>query len=250
VSKTDDLQTANAPEGGRWAFDEAVTDGFEDMLARSIPQYEVMREAVTRAADWTMDRIGYGGRRPLVIDIGASRGSALAPLVDKWGARARFAAVEISDPMLGVLRERFDGMIEAGIVEVVKHDLRDGMPDRHGATVILSVLTLQFLPIEHRQMLLRQAYEALTPKGALIVVEKVLGEADESNRMIVDLYHSLKRENGYTQEAVDRKRLSLEGVLVPLTASMNEAWLRSAGFDLVEQIWGWMNFRAWAAIKR
>ena len=36
--------------GEKWAFDEAVAGCFDDMLARSIPQYDVMRDAVARIA--------------------------------------------------------------------------------------------------------------------------------------------------------------------------------------------------------
>ena len=43
------------------------------------------------------------------------------------------------------------------------------------------------------------------------------------------LYHGLKRANGYGEEAIERKRLSLEGVLVPVTAAGNEDLLRGAG---------------------
>jgi tRNA (cmo5U34)-methyltransferase len=247
----DDLTTASAPETGRWEFDASVADAFEDMLAKSIPQYSVMRELVTKAADWHIDRAKFAGRRPGVLDLGASRGSALAPLVDRWGAGAHFTAVEVSPPMLAYLNERFAGMIEAEVVTVREHDLREGLPPmRHAPAVILSVLTLQFVPIEYRQRLLRECYEQLTPGGALIVVEKVLGEALETDKLLVDLYYDMKRENGYTQEAVDRKRLALEGVLVPLTSDFNVHLLRSAGFDLVEQLWAYLNFRGWIAVRR
>jgi tRNA (cmo5U34)-methyltransferase len=106
------------------------------------------------------------------------------------------------------------------------------------------------VPIEYRQQILAEAYGYQPHGGGLILVEKVLGESDDSNRLIVDLYHGLKRENGYTQEAIDRKRLALEGVLVPLTASINEQWLRAAGYETVECIWRWCNFAAWLAVKR
>ena len=59
----------------------------------------------------------------------------------------------------------------------------------------------------------------------------------------------LKRTNGYSQEEVNRKRLSLEGVLVPVTAHWNEDLLRRAGFRDVECIWRCLNFAAWLAIK-
>ena len=60
------------------------------------------------------------------------------------------------------------------------------------------------------------------------------------------------REGGiacYTQEEIDRKRLSLEGVLVPVTAAWNEDMLRREGFRNVDCFWRWMNFAAWVAVK-
>jgi hypothetical protein len=65
----------------------------------------------------------------------------------------------------------------------------------------------------------------------------------------VEIYLNLKRANGYTREEIDRKRLSLEGVLVPVTARWNEDALRSAGFSSVDCFWRWMNFAAWVAVK-
>lgn len=248
----DDLETASAPEGGRWAFDAEVTAAFDDMLERSIPNYAEMRRITADAAAWLVDAAGRL-RQPQIVDLGASRGAALQPIVDRVGARARYLGVDVSEPMLAACRDRFRGWIDAGIFRVEEHDLRAGFPDRWlsgPAVVVLSVLTLQFVPIEYRQTLLRQTHEAMARGGGLILVEKVLGEADESNRLLVDLYHGLKRENGYTQEAIERKRLSLEGVLVPLTADFNEVMLRRAGFSLVECVWAWCNFRAWIAVKR
>ena len=43
--------------------------------------------------------------------------------------------------------------------------------------------------------------------------------------------------------------LDLEGVLVPVSAAMNERFLRNAGFAKVECFWRWMNFAAWIAVK-
>ena len=47
---------------------------------------------------------------------------------------------------------------------------------------------------------------------------------------MVDLYYQLKAANGYSSDAIERKRLSMEGVLVPVTARWNEELLRTTGF--------------------
>ena len=59
----------------------------------------------------------------------------------------------------------------------------------------------------------------------------------------------MKAANGYSQEEIERKRLALEGVQVPLTASWNEQTLRAAGFRHVEMYWRHLNFAAWLAVR-
>jgi tRNA (cmo5U34)-methyltransferase len=66
---------------------------------------------------------------------------------------------------------------------------------------------------------------------------------------MVDLYYKMKSDNGYSQEQIERKRLSLEGVLVPVTAKWNEELLKQAGFKYIDCFWRWMNFAGWIAIK-
>lgn len=81
------------------------------------------------------------------------------------------------------------------------------------------------------------------------MVEKILGANAQINQMMADAYAALKAEHGYSQEAIERKRLSLEGVLVPVTAQWNEELLAMAGFSCVDCFWRWMNFAGWLAVK-
>jgi tRNA (cmo5U34)-methyltransferase len=231
------------PEGG-WEFDAEVAQVFNDMLERSIPQYPVMRDAVTDLASRFVigDRTGY----PLVVDLGASRGEALAPIHEVFRDTARYFAVEVSPPMLEALEQRWPG----DEVSVVAHDLRQGYPELpRPAAVTLAVLTIQFTPIEHRQRILRQVWENTREGGAFILVEKVLGATAPVDNYLLENYYKLKGANGYSPEAIERKRLSLEGVLVPVTARWNEELLKGAGFRDVDCFWRWCNFAGWLAIK-
>lgn len=247
----DDMDTANAKEGpGSWTFDQAVADSFDAMLEKSIPNYEDMRKFTTDTASWAVDHLGH--KNPLIVDLGASRGTGLQPIVDRCGAHARYFAAEISEPMLAILKDRFGSWEDNKLMKVRAHDLREGYPrEATPATVIMSILTLQFVPIEYRQRILAEAVTALRPGGIFIIVEKVLGADANIQRLLVDVYHDRKMTvGGYTKEAVDRKRLSLEGVLVPLTALFNEAMFRDAGFDSVDCVWAWGSFRGWVCVKR
>lgn len=226
----------------KWEFNAEVTDVFEEMLRRSIPQYEVMRNAVFDIAS------RFAREKTAIVDLGCSRGDALSPLVARFGAYNRFVGVEVSQPMLAAARKRFQGYIDCGVVSIREMDLRHQFPpDR--SSVILSVLTLQFTPIEYRLKIVREAFNALIPGGALILVEKVLGASADLDAMLVDLYYGMKRGNGYSQEEIDRKRLSLEGVLVPVTAAWNEQLLHQCGFSEVDCFWRYLNFAGWVAVR-
>jgi tRNA (cmo5U34)-methyltransferase len=219
-----------------------VTAVFGDMLTRSIPQYEVMRRSVFE--------FGMAIARPdtFIMDLGCSRGDGLAPFVGALGHRNRYLGVDVSAPMLTASRQRFEPEIAAGLVQILDFDLRTGYP-KGAASLTLSILSLQFIPIEHRQRVLYDAYTNTEPGGGFILVEKVLGNSAKINESMVDLYHARKREAGYSAEEVERKKLSLEGVLVPVTAQWNEELLRAAGFREVDCFWRWMNFAGWVAMK-
>jgi len=229
----------NTLPNGRWDFDGSVTQVFDDMLARSIPQLDVMRDAVFDIGSQ------FVAPDTWVIDLGCSRGEALAPFVARFGDANRYMGIEVSEPMALASRARFAGNES---VVIRQEDLRIRRPVEQ-ASVVLSVLTLQFTPIEYRHRIVRDVFKSLIQGGVFILVEKVLGATAELDSLLVREYHDLKRENGYTQEQIDRKRLSLEGVLVPVTARWNEELLVSAGFRQVDAFWRYMNFVGWIAIK-
>lgn len=225
--------------GDRWEFDEGVTECFDDMLNRSIPLYEEMRNLVTRIALSFLPQTG------VCVDVGASRGGAIAVLAD---ARpyGRFIGLETSESMLSAARERFSAHPN---VWIRRHDLRvDPYPDVV-ADVTLVVLTLQFVPIEYRWSILRDIYASTRPGGAVIVVEKVLGSSYPTDRLFTDVYLEKKANSGYTDEEITRKRHSLEGVLVPITAEWNQQMIEKAGFHAVDCFFRWMNFAGWLGTR-
>lgn len=221
---------------GKWEFDSAVTEVFDNMLERSIPEYSMMRELVTRLG---MRYVKLGTR---IIDIGCSNGNAIEPFVKKYGEDCEILMLDVSEPMLEKCRQRF------GKMDIRKHDLRKGIPEDN-ASLILSILTIQFTPIEYRQKIVQSIYDSLNKGGAFVFVEKVLGNTNEIDTALVDEYYRIKSENAYTQEQIQSKRKSLEGVLVPITANWNEDLLKSVGFRNIDCFWRCLNFAGWIAIK-
>lgn len=223
------------PEG-KWEFDQAVTDVFDEMLERSIPDYEGMRRSTTELA------VRFATWKSYIVDLGCSRGAALKPIWRVLRDKVFYAGVEVSEPMIEAAKE------EIPFATVSNIDLRKDFPF-YDSSVILSILTLQFIPIEYRQKIIQNVYDSLKPGGAFLFVEKILGTDSFSNELLVETYLRRKGENGYNEEEINRKRESLEGVLVPVTADWNEELLRSAGFKHVECYWRQLNFAGWIAIK-
>jgi tRNA (cmo5U34)-methyltransferase len=229
-------------EGQRWQFDENVTDVFENMLARSIPEYDTMRALVFDLGATLVQP------NTTIIDIGCSKGDGLAPFVRHFGTANRYIGVELSEAMLEAARHRFAARIDDGIVDIRRLDLRTEYP-AETASLTLAVLTIQFTPMEYRQRIMRRIAEQTLPGGGIILVEKVLGSSAQFEELLTRRYFALKAINGYTAEQIERKRLALEGVLVPVAARWNEDLLREGGFNQIECFWRWCNFAGWIAIK-
>ena len=229
--------------GERWTFDESVTHVFEDMLRRSIPQYDVMRRAVFDLGSQFVTP------NSQIVDLGCARGEALAGFVDAYAHANRYLGVDASAPMIEAAQARFAVEIDNGLVRIVEADLRGAYPAAE-AGLTLCVLTLQFTPPECRQRIVDDVYRSTVAGGALILVEKIRGATPRLDRLLIENYYALKAANGYTMEEIQRKRLSLEGVLVPMTSRSNEDLLASAGFEEVDCFWRWMNFAGWVAVKR
>lgn len=236
------MQDTIVMQDKKWEFDESVTNVFDNMLSRSIPAYNDMRALTFN--------IGKRFVKPktFIVDIGCSNGNSIKPFVETFGAYNTYRLYDVSEPMLNKAREKYKAWIDNGLMVVKNHDLRQGL-ENINASLVLSVLTLQFVPIEYRQKIVRSVYERLVSGGAFVLIEKVLGNTYEIDEMLVSEYYDMKRENSYTEEQITTKRKSLEGVLVPITAKWNEQLLKDSGFSAIDCFWRYLNFAGWIAIK-
>lgn len=225
---------------GAWKFNAEVAEVFEDMISRSIPDYDNMRDLTSRLA------ARFLSPGTSIIDLGCSTGMALESVIMSRNDLTQFLLCDTSEPMLAICKKKYEGKTN---VQVLKHDIRNGMPARN-CSVILSCLTLQFVPIEYRQQILEDAYDSLLHGGALLMVEKVLGYSNTIDTAMRQEYYDIKRENSYTEEQIAEKRKSLEGTLVPLTEYANRQMLTAAGFEIVDCYWRYLNFCGLIAIRR
>ncbi|HUU42358.1 MAG TPA: carboxy-S-adenosyl-L-methionine synthase CmoA [Planctomycetota bacterium] len=220
-----------------FAFDANTAAVFDDMLARSVPFYgEIQRMTVELGADFVEEGTS-------VYDLGCSTGSTMLDLgkVLSGKENIHFVGVDYSKPMLAKARAKLTAAGFEHEVEFRHGDLNDELSVTN-ASLVLMVLTLQFVRPLARDRLLSTLCSGLAPNGCLILVEKVLGEHSLYNRLFIKHYYELKRRQGYSDLEIAQKREALENVLVPYRLKENENLLLRNGFTQVDVFFKWYNF--------
>ena len=137
---------------------------------------------------------------------------------------------------------------ECFLLNYSKNITKDDFPATNCGAV-LSILTLQFIPIEYRQKVVKKVYESLNKHGVFIFVEKIIGDNYDYSELYEKLYYDMKSINGYSIDEIRDKRLKLEGVLVPCTNQFNIDLLKQGGFSKVDIFWKDLNFVGYIAMK-
>ncbi len=127
-------------------------------------------------------------------------------------------------------------------------DLNEGV-QIEDASLVMLILTLQFIRPLRRDRLITDIYRGLRPQGCLLLVEKVIGEESLFNRLFIKYYYDLKRRNGYSDTEIAQKREALENVLIPYKLLENRELLLRTGFSAVDVFFKWYNFCGIVAVK-
>ncbi|MBN2640604.1 MAG: carboxy-S-adenosyl-L-methionine synthase CmoA, partial [Victivallales bacterium] len=155
--------------------------------------------------------------------------------------------VDISEPMIQRCRKNVAVIKSKTPIEVLLEDIRNIQFQR--ASVVVLNFTLQFLPPEDREILLRKIYDGMLDGGVLILSEKITHENEFTRELLVDIYHDWKRSNGYSDMEVSQKRTALENVLKIDSLPTHIKRLETIGFKHCEQWFQCFNFISMLAFK-
>jgi tRNA (cmo5U34)-methyltransferase len=241
----DKLFSEPRPKASDFNFGKETTAVFDDMVDRSVPFYgEIQRMVGELVGDFVVDGSN-------VYDLGCATGTtlvALKPHIPEAMAGLRFVGIDNSPAMLEKANEKLTAHQFRHKFELKCEDLNGGV-EISNASVVLMVLTLQFIRPLYRNQLVESLYRGLNPNGALIIVEKVLGEDSTFNRLFIQHYYEMKKRHGYSEMEIAQKREALENVLIPYRLKENEHLLRRAGFQQVDVFFKWYNFCGVIAVK-
>lgn len=232
------------PKAEDFNFGKATADVFDDMLDRSVPYYqEIQRMVGELVRDYAADGTS-------IYDLGCSTCNTFIAIRQSIpeNLNVRFIGIDSSPEMLEKAREKLEQAGFEGNYQLEVKDLDQGAQVEN-ASVVLMILMLQFIRPLHRDRLIADICRGLTPKGCLILVEKVLGEDSTFNRLFIEHYYEMKKRNGYSEMEIAQKREALENVLIPYRLEENKELLQRQGFQHVDIFFKWYNFSGIIAMK-
>ncbi len=223
-------------------FNERVVEVFDDMLDRSIPCYQTVIKESSRLLGACLEP------GDLVCDLGCATGTTLFFFIrELTQSNLRFLGLDSSPVMLAKARQKAEFYAPDAAIEFQQEDIT--VLNRPGTGAFVLNYTLQFIRPVLRQPLIQRLYDNLRPGGLLILSEKTILDDKRLNRTYIDIYHDFKREQGYSELEIARKREALENILIPFSAAENRQLLEHAGFDPIAPFFQWFNFSSFLARK-
>lgn len=227
---------------GDFTFDESVAEVFPDMIQRSVPGYSNIITAIGMLAERFVTNDSQ------VYDLGCSRGAGILSVRRNVKAQnVKIIGIDNSEPMVERCRSHINAYQSSIPVDIHLGDIRN--VEIENASMVILNFTLQFLPPHDRLALLKKIYQGLKPNGVLVLSEKFTFENQAMNELLIDLHHTFKRANGYSELEVSQKRTALENVMRTDSIDTHKQRLQQAGFSQVELWFQCFNFGSMIAIK-
>ena len=238
----DEVYRENHQAIADFTFGKKVAAVFDDMLERSVPFYAEMQRMIGEFAS------DFAAPGSAIYDLGCSTGTTMINLAPHVHPDVKFVGVDNSDDMLEKCSQKLKEHHFTNSHELICADLNNGIEIRN-ASMVLMVLTLQFVRPLHRDRLIKQIYDGMNENGCLILVEKFLGEDSIFNRLFIKYYYDMKKRNGYTDMEIAQKREALENILIPYKPMENREMLLRSGFRYTDTFFKWYNFGGIIAVK-
>jgi len=147
-------------------FDEQVVKVFPDMIARSVPGYELVVPMIGMLAR------RYAQPDSQIYDLGCSLGAAsLAMSLAVSASGSKIIAVDNSEAMVVRCKKNLAEKSGGVPIDVRLQNMMD-TPIENASVVVLN-FTLQFLDLDQRQSLIDRISAGLRAGGVLILSEKI-----------------------------------------------------------------------------
>ena len=222
----------------QFEFDKEVADVFDDMIDRSVPFY---KENLNLSVNILKN---YLKNNDKVLDLGSSTGTFLIKLA-QFNPTLNLIGIDNSSAMIqkAIKKSKAFGVN----IDFIESDFLDYNFKQNN--LISANYTIQFIRPIKREKLISKIYNSLEKDGIFIMSEKLISEDKKLNKILIDEYYEYKKEKGYSEYEIAKKREALENVLIPYSENENIEMLKNAGFRHIEVIFRWCNFATFIAFK-
>jgi len=223
----------------KFEFDESVASVFDDMLSRSVPFYKEVQKLI-------IDYIKLNATEGATLtDLGCSTAKFLLELNSKV-PNLKLCGIDNSAPMLEQAQKKCQAYGVENI-DLIFGDMAE--IELKNQDFITSNYTLQFIRPIQRPKVVAKICNGLKSDGKFIFSEKVVFEDKKLDKDIIEIYYNYKKEQGYSEYEIAKKREALENVLIPFTIKENIDMCKEVGFKQVHTLFQWGNFVTFVAIK-
>ena len=222
----------------QFEFDKEVADVFDDMIDRSVPFY---KENLNLSINILKNYLEDGDN---ILDLGSSTGTFLIKLA-QFNPKLNLIGIDNSSAMIEKANKKAKAF---GVnIKFVENDFLNY--EFNTNKLISANYTIQFVRPIKREKLIKKIYNSLENNGIFLMSEKLISEDKKLNKILIDEYYNYKKEKGYSEYEIAKKREALENVLIPYSEYENIEMLKNAGFRYIEVIFRWCNFATFIAFK-
>ena len=222
-------------EKNAWSFSGDNAIELKDHVNSSVPLYNEFHNAIVNMSCF------FAQKNSKIIDLGTSTGSLIYKLKNNNDNRnINFIGIDIEEDMIKECKKRYND-IDFFNIDAIDFDYTN-------SSIVVSMLTLQFIDIKNRKKILNKIYNQLNDGGALFVVEKIRTDISIIHDIYNDLYYDFKLEN-FTSDEIIKKNQSLRGVMNPLTVNENIKMFEDVGFKKIDIFMKINNFVGFIIVK-
>ena len=225
-----------------WSFSGEMVENFDNHVKKSVPLYSEGHELICDLSKFFVKDNSY------VYEIGSSTGSLSIKLAkaNQSKANAQFIGFDIEQDMV-------NRSIQNAATENIKNVRFEQsdivLSDLEKADLIVCYYTMQFISPAVRQLVFDKFYKSLNWGGALILFEKVRASDARFQDIINTIYLDYKLKQGYSEENIISKMMSLKGILEPFSTQGNLDMMKRAGFIDITTVQKYLSFEGFLAIK-
>jgi tRNA (cmo5U34)-methyltransferase len=169
---------------------------FDNHIDLSIPNYSFVANEVKQLSEYFIQD------DTIVYDLGCSTGKFLKSLTPHEGVM--YVGIDEATNLLPVERStKLDNHAKLifNDADLLDYDYGVGV-----SSFVVSMFTLQFLPLHKRKILIQKIYDSLIPGGAFVSCEKIYSSTSKFQDITNSIYYEYKEKSFSAKEILDKER--------------------------------------------